>query len=209
MGTTWAADRWTYDWMHVCLTGWIVGWLVGWEWRTFHWIFICLQQFVYGLLVHVFPTAVPINILDGVNIVRPVLQQRRDGFVVCSFALKTIGQLARRQSVPVLGAGGCTTDSWSHVTVDSPLMIHCCCRWVQEINMKGHGCWFLFSRVETHTHTNILVIQLKSFYFYIYMYTTNHLSDSLRHYFKRRNIKTIKLMGIFEKLFDVSIHWHY
>lgn len=97
-------------WLDACMSnwmdGWLVGWLAGWEWRTFHWIFICLQQFVYGLLVHVFPTAVPINILDGVNIVRPVLQQRRDGFVVCSFALKTIGQLARRQSVPMLGRVG-------------------------------------------------------------------------------------------------------
>lgn len=205
MGTTWAADRWTYDWMHVSLTGW----MVGWEWRTFHWIFICLQQFVYGLLVHVFPTAVPINILDGVNIVRTVLQQRRDGFVVCSFALKTIGQLARRQSVPVLGAGGCTTDSWSSVTVDSPLTIHCCCRWVQEINMKGHGCWFLFCRVEIHTQTYKYIGNSIKVVLFLYMYTANHLSDSLRHYFKRRNIKTIKLMGIFEKLFDVSIPVHY
>lgn len=155
MGTTWAADRWTYDWMHVCLTGWMVGWLGMTN--------ISLNIYM-SATVRLWSSCSCFSYFSSnqhpwwrKHCQTRFLQQRRDGFVVCSFALKTIGQLARRQSVPVLGAGGCMTDSWSSVTVDSPLMIHCCCRWVQEINMKGHGCWFLFSRVEKHTHTLIQI----------------------------------------------------
>lgn len=90
-------------WLDECMSNWMDGWLVGWEWRTFHWIFICLQQFVYGL-VHVFPTAVPINILDGVNIVRPVLQQRR-WFCRLFFCLKDNWTISPTTVGSSVGAG--------------------------------------------------------------------------------------------------------
>lgn len=176
-------------WLDECMSNWMDGWLVGWLGMT-------------NISLNIYMSAT-VRLWSSCSCFsycrsnqhpwwRKHCQTRfatkKRWFCRLFFCLKDNWTISPTTVGSSVGAGGCTTDSWSCVTVDSPLMIHCCCRWVQEIDMKGHGCWFLFSRVETRTHTNILVIQLKSFYFYtctppttsLILYVTISKKETLR-----------------------------